>query len=187
MSLLPVRAAGSPSRGRRTFLQPQLRSSAGWEGGASGADVSGKSVETGPPFGDVGVGLVVSLRFSHLGERDSPHQMPQRGEQKSPVIWRLAGTMNDWPQDLQARTVPGVCFRFVGILFPDSGVPWYVGENVGHDYIRSRRRAGATTTAGGDVRWSPKQLSATSQRASSNKMITNKMRRAPSECIEACK
>ena len=136
MSLLPVRAAGSPSRGRRTFLQPQLRSSAGWEGGASGADVSGKSVETGPPFGDVGVGLVVSLRFSHLGERDSPHQMPQRGEQKSPVIWRLAGTMNDWPQDLQARVVPGVYFRFVGILFPDSGVPWYVGENVEHDYIQ---------------------------------------------------
>ena len=120
-----------------------MRSSAGWEGGASGADVSGKSVETGPPFGDVAapsgaetVGLVVSLRLIHLGERDSPHQMPQRGEQKSPVIWRLAGTMNDWPQDLQARVVPGVYFRFVGILFPDSGVPWYVGENVEHDYIQ---------------------------------------------------
>ena len=124
------------------------------------------------------VGLVVSLRFSHLGERERPHQIPQRGEQKSPVIWRLAGTMNDWPQDLQARVVPGVYFRFVGILFPDSGVPWYVGENVGHDYIRSRGRAGATTTAGDRRARESQAIIVPSPRASSNKMITNKMRDA---------
>jgi len=105
-----------------------MRSSAGWESDASGTPkISGALGETGPPLGDVAapsgaetVGLVVSLRLIHLGERERPHQMPQRGEQKSPVICRLEETVNSVAQTLQARVVPGTYFRLVGM----SGMPY---------------------------------------------------------------